>query len=218
MASPEHGKEGRSNVMKAAEWDARYAKGRMWSVEPNRFFAQVVDGLEPGTAIDLACGEGRNAVWLAQNSWTATGVDFSSVAVERGRAGAAELGIAVEWLVADLTQWDPGDRQWDLVGHVYLHLPTSAHESLLNRAASWVAPGGHLVVVGHDRTNIEHGHGGPQDPDVLTTPIELRASLEAAGLTVKRAETVLRPVTVTDDDGAERLVDAIDHVVVAQRA
>lgn len=204
--------------MKATDWDERYAEGRLWSVEPNRFFADIVEGMEPGTAVDLACGEGRNSVWLAQRGWTVTAVDFSSLGIERGRAGAEELGVDVDWVVADLAEWDPGDRQWDLVAHVYLHWDREAREPFLRRAASWVAPGGRMVIIGHDRTNIEHGHGGPQVPAVLTTPEELKALLAAEGLSVERAETVLRPVTVTDDAGTERMIDAIDHVVIASRS
>ncbi len=203
--------------MKAADWDERYAEGRLWSVEPNRFFAEIVDGLKPGTAVDLACGEGRNSVWLAQQGWTVTAVDFSAVGIDRGRVGAEELGVDVEWVVGDLAEWDPGDRRWDLVAHVYLHWGKETREPFLRRAASWVAPGGRLVIIGHDLTNIEHGHGGPQEPAVLTTPEELKALLQEERLQVERAETVLRPVTVTDDDGTERTVNAIDHVVIAAR-
>ena len=201
--------------MKAADWDERYSEGRLWSVEPNRFFAEIVEGMEPGKALDLACGEGRNSVWLAQNGWTVTAVDFSTAGIDRGRAGAEELGVDVEWVVADLTGWDPGDRQWDLVAHVYLHLDRETRERLLRRAASWVAPDGHLVIIGHDLGNIEHGHGGPQEPAVLTTPAELEALLTGEGLAVERAQTVLRPVTVTDEEGAESTANAIDHVVIA---
>lgn len=213
--------------MDATGWDARYAKGQVWSSEPNRFFADVVEGLRvaPGRAVDLACGEGRNAVWLAQRGWTVTAVDFSAVGVERGRTGAASRGVAVDWVVADLATWDLGTAAWDLVAHVYLHWPTAEREPFLRRCAAAVAPGGVLVVVGHDRDNIEHGIGGPQDPDVLTTPGEMAELVAAAGLEVVRAERVLRPVSVEQGHGtpspgspaAASSVDAIDHVLVARR-
>lgn len=217
--------------MDAAGWDARYAKGQVWSSEPNRFFADIVeglvrDGLAPGRAIDLACGEGRNAVWLAEQGWQVTAVDFSAVGVERGRAGAAARGIALDWVVADLATWDLGAGAWDLVAHVYLHWPTAEREPFLRRCADAVAPGGVLVIVGHDRDNIAHGIGGPQDPDVLTTPGEMAELVGACGLEVVRAERVLRAVSVEGGHGtpapgstgaAATTVDAIDHVLVARR-
>lgn len=210
--------------MDASGWDARYATGQVWSSEPNRFFADVVEGLEvaPGRAIDLACGEGRNAVWLAERGWTVTAVDFSAVGIERGRRGATTRGVSVDWVVADLAVHDLGERSWDLVAHVYLHWPTAEREPFLHRCAAAVAPGGVLVVVGHDRDNIAHGHGGPQDPEVLTTPEEQAALFTAAGLDVVRAEKVRRRVTLEPGHGAPdgavpSVADAIDHVVVARR-
>ena len=211
--------------MDSSGWDARYAAGQVWSSEPNRFFADAVAalGATPGRAIDLACGEGRNAVWLAEQGWSVTGVDFSAVGVERGRAGAAERGLAVDWVVADLVTWDFGVAAFDLVAHVYLHWPTAEREPFLRRCAAAVVPGGVLVVIGHDRDNIEHGHGGPQDPDVLTTPEEQAGLFAAAGLDIVRAERVYRSLTLepghgSSGGGGAAVVDAIDHVVVARRA
>lgn len=215
-------KVGRSTVMTASDWDKRYEEGRQWSVEPNQFFADAVadlanDGLTTGRAVDLACGEGRNAVWLAERGWSVTAVDFSAVGVERGRIGAAEQGITLDWVVADLQRWDLGQRSWDLVAHVFLHWEPKLRVPFLARCVDAVADGGALVVVGHDRSNIEHGHGGPQNPELLTTPGELREIAERGGLSVSRAELVYRPVTVVADDGSETEVQAIDHVVVARR-
>jgi SAM-dependent methyltransferase len=208
--------------MDAAGWDDRYGKGQVWSTGPNRFFADAVGslGVAPGTAVDLACGEGRNAVWLAEQGWDVTAVDFSAVGIERGRGGAQSRGVQVRWVVADLQTWDLGTQVWDLVAHVYLHWPTAQREPFLARVAASVAPGGHLVVVGHDRTNIEHGHGGPQDPDVLTTPDEQRALFDAAGLEVVEARIVTRSVTLESGHGSSEgatSADAIDHLVIARR-
>jgi SAM-dependent methyltransferase len=205
----------------AASWDERYAKGQVWSLEPNRFFADAVEGLgaEPGRAVDLACGEGRNAVWLAAGGWTVTAVDFSAVGIDKGRRGAEAQGIELDWVVADLTTWDLGQARWDLIAHVYLHWPTGTREPFLERCASALAPGGLLIVVGHDRTNIEHGHGGPQDPDVLSTPEEMAALFSRCGLSIERAGIVLRPVSLEGGHGGadDGPADAIDHVVIARR-
>ncbi len=212
--------------MDAAQWDERYGQGRVWSVEPNRFFADLVESLpeQSGRAIDLACGEGRNAVWLASLGWEVTAVDFSQVGVETGRREAEAAGVAVDWVVGDLRETDLLDQQWDLVCHVYLHWPAAQREPFLLRCADAVAPGGHLIVVGHDRDNIENGHGGPQDPDVLTTPEEMRSLFDNCGLETLRAETVRRSVTLEPGHGQPSepinqtaVVDAIDHVVLARR-
>lgn len=216
MTETGHG-DGRSTEMGASDWDERYEAGRLWSLEPNRFFVQAIDGLPAGRAVDLACGEGRNALWLAQHGWTVTAVDFSEVAVDRGRTVAADLGVDVDWQVADLQAWDLGERAWDLVAHVYLHWRAEEREPFLDRCAAAVAPGGRVVVIGHDRTNIEKGHGGPQDPALLTTAAELKERFSDDGLTVERAEIVRRPVQVDAGNGASTVVNAIDHVVVAAR-
>ena len=213
----------------AAEWDARYAKGQVWSTEPNRFFADAVHehGLDRPAAgkraVDLGCGEGRNAVWLASLGWDVTAVDMSAVGVDRGRALAEQQEASVHFVVADLEHWDLGDRGWDLMALVYVHWPTAMRGPLMTRFVDALAPGGSFVVVAHDRTNIEHGHGGPQNPDVLTTPSELSAFLTAQGLTVVEAREVRRPVSLEPGHGsaptdAGTTVDAIDHVVVARRA
>jgi 2-polyprenyl-3-methyl-5-hydroxy-6-metoxy-1,4-benzoquinol methylase len=214
--------------MDAAGWDARYGAGQQWSTEPNAFFADAVTRLrlEPGRAVDLACGEGRNAVWLARNGWDVLAVDFSAVGIERGRAMAVEAGVDVDWAVADLADFDLGAGSFDLVAHVYLHWPTAPREPFLRRVAASVAPNGHLVLVGHDRTNITDGYGGPQDPDVLTTPEELAATFRAEGLEVLEAHIVVREVTLEPGHGAggegtggegTGAVRALDHLVIARR-
>jgi SAM-dependent methyltransferase len=212
-------------LVDATEWDERYAAGRQWSREPNRFFAEAVGALAlaPGRAIDLACGEGRNALWLATLGWDVTAVDFSAVGVERGRAMAAEDGVHVSWVVADLAGFDLGFGAWDLVAHVYLHWPTAEREPFLQGLTASLAPGGHLVLVGHDRTNIEQGHGGPQDPDVLTTPDELAALFASAGLDGLDARIVTREVLLdashlgTAQEAEPVVTQAINHLVVARR-
>ena len=92
-------------TMDRAAWDARYSeKDLVWGAEPNRFVETELGGREPGgRALDLACGEGRNSIWLAKRGWEVTAVDFSVVAVERGRKLAAQQGVEVEWVAADAT-------------------------------------------------------------------------------------------------------------------
>ncbi|MFC5187688.1 class I SAM-dependent methyltransferase [Actinomadura harenae] len=195
--------------MDARGWDERYSgRDLVWSADPNRFVAEECAGLAPGRALDVACGEGRNALWLAELGWTVTGVDFSAVAIARARELAETRGISAEFLVEDVIAWEPPSEAFDLVVIAYLQLPEIG--GVLARASEALAPGGVLVFVGHDRTNLTEGVGGPQDPAVLHTPADVTAALP--GLTVQRAERVRRPVEV---DGEERF--AVDTLVRAVR-
>jgi SAM-dependent methyltransferase len=197
--------------MEREDWDRKHGEaGPLFGVEPNRFLVAEVDGLEPGRALDLACGAGRNAVWLAEQGWAVTGADFSEVALANARRLAADRGVEVEWVEADLREWEPARQAFDLVAVLYLQLPAEERQSVLARAAEAVAPGGTLLVVGHDLQNLNGGHGGPQDPRVLFTPDEIAAELP--GLEVEKAERVLRPV-----DTEEGEVQAIDALVRARR-
>lgn len=198
--------------MDSRGWDDRYAAAPelVWTGEPNRFVVAELGGLQPGRALDLAAGEGRNAVWLAGRGWQVTAVDFSAVAAERGRRLASERGAEVSWIVADLVEFSPPKAAFDVVLVVYLHLPPVDRAGVLARAAAALAPGGTLLVVGHDRANLAGGVGGPRDPTVLYTPDEIVAELD--GLRPHRAGTARRPVAV---DGGT--AEALDTVVVAIR-
>jgi SAM-dependent methyltransferase len=199
-----------------AAWDARYAAaGHVWGAEPNRFVVEVVEDRPPGRALDLACGEGRNAVWLARRGWRVTGVDFSPVALAKAAELAAAAGLAaeaVELVEADVLEWRPPSGAFDLVLVAYLHLPEPHRRIVLERAAGAVAPGGICCILGHDRANLADGVGGPQDPAVLPTAEELAGVLGAVGLEVRRAQ--LRTREVDTPDGPRT---AIDHLVVASR-
>ena len=191
--------------MNAEHWDERYAASdRVWSAEPNTFVVALTKDLDPGSAIDVAAGEGRNALWLAEHGWQVTAVDFSSVAADRGRASPG--GDKVDWQVADVTSYVP-DRTFDLVLVCYLHLPRQQMRQVLAHAASWVGPGGHLVVVAHAVRNLAEGVGGPPEVDLLHDE-ELLAQA-AAGLVVERLEEV---------DRVTPAGTAIDVVLRARRA
>jgi SAM-dependent methyltransferase len=198
--------------MDSNAWDARYAAAPdlVWSREPNRFVVEELAGLSPGRAVDIAAGEGRNALWLAERGWRVTAVDFSGVAIDRGRRLAAEHGLTVEWLVADLTGYVPPEDCFDLVLLAYLQLLSDRMARVLGKAAAALAPGGTLLLVGHDVSNLTDGIGGPQDRRVLLTPEAVTVALP--GLRIERAETVRRPVPTGDG-----VVDALDTLVRAVR-
>ncbi len=198
--------------MEREDWDQRYAGDELvWRAEPNRFLVEATADLTPGTVLDVACGEGRNAIWLAEQGWKATGADFSAVALDKARRLAAARGVDVEWVEADVRSWVP-PRSFDLVILMYLQLPSEERRSVYRAFADSVSPGGHLLVVGHDIENLTSGVGGPQDPSVLFSAQDVVESIEGSGLTVERAEQ-LRRLVVTDGGGA----DALDALVRAVR-
>ncbi len=165
--------------MDSRAWDLRYADSEfVWTVRPNRFLVEEAVGLAPGRALDVACGEGRNAVWLAQRGWQVTGVDFSQAGLEKARALATERHVHPEWIHADLLAYRPEQRAFDLVLIFYLQLPAEPRCHVVRAAADAVAPGGTLLVVAHDRENLDHGHGGPQDPVVLYSAEDLVSDLD----------------------------------------
>jgi SAM-dependent methyltransferase len=183
--------------MDKTDWDARHADDdRRWAGEPSPFIVSEAATLRPGRALDLACGQGRHAVWLAERGWHVTGVDFSTVGLEKARSFAATRGVTCEWVAADLLRYQPEPDAYDLVLLTYLHVPAPQRRTILNMAAQAIAPGGALLLIGHDRSNLEHGYGGPHNPAVLYTSPEIVA--DVPGLVVERAECVERPVQTPD--------------------
>jgi SAM-dependent methyltransferase len=191
------------------DWDRRYAeKENLWSVKPNRFLVAEAESLPPGHALDLACGEGQNAIWLAGLGWDVLGVDYSEVAIAKARARAERDGVAAEFVVADLLELEPELDAYELVLVLYLHVRVEERRLVLSRASRALAPGGTLLLVGHDLLNLTEGVGGPSDSSLLCTPDEI--AKELPGLVIEKAERVFRDVA-----GADR--PAIDALVRARR-
>jgi SAM-dependent methyltransferase len=178
------------------DWDERHKGGDFEGDGPNPTLVAGVTGLGPGSALELASGSGTNAVWLAQQGWRTTAVDWSPVGLANGKSKADAAGVAVDWQERDLFAWSPPARAFDLVAIVYLHLPPEERAPVYARAAAAVAPGGRLLIVGHDRLHGTEGQGGP-DPARLYTANEIAAALQAADpeLIVDRAEVVRRVST-----------------------
>ncbi len=193
------------------DWDQRYAaEGLLWTAQPNRFLVSEVGELAPGAALDVACGEGRNAIWLATKGWRVTAVDSSAVGIQKGTELAQEAGLEIDWLVEDATTYQP-EPAFDLVAVFYLHLPHDQLRSALANACAGLAVGGTLLVVGHHTDNIEKGIGGPQVPELLYRPSDITDM--TGGLEIEKAEAVERPV---DRSGVTGI--AIDTLVRARRA
>ena len=197
--------------MEREDWNRKHGEaGPLFGVDPNRFLVAEVDGLRPGRALDLACGAGRNAVWLAERGWRVTGVDFSDVALGKAAELAASRGVDVEWVVADVLDHEPEPAAFDLVALLYLQLPRAALLRAVRSAARAAAPGGTLVVLGHDTTNLADGHGGPKNASVLYTAEDVVPAL--GELVVERAEAVERSVPLEQGEAV-----AIDAFVRAHR-
>lgn len=198
--------------MDSREWDQRYATDELiWRAEPNRFLVEEISGLPPGRALDVASGEGRNSVWLAEQGWDVVGVDFSAVGLAKARRLAEARGVEVSWVQADVVDWTPPVEVFDLVIVMYLQLPEDPRRRALRHAVTALAPGGTLLVVGHDATNISEGFGGPQDPSVLYAASDVAADLR--DLRVERAERVGRPVAT--GEGERVALDALVRAVKA---
>jgi len=197
------------STMGSEQWNARYAEAAeksdtVWSLSPNAWIAETVGHLDPGTAVDLGAGEGRNALWLASLGWEVTAVDFSSVGLATGAARAAELGVDIQWVTADATTW-VSPQQVDLVVIAYLQLPADDLSRAISNAAGYLAPGGTLAVIGHDVDNLTRGVGGPRDTAMLYSVDAVRDA--AAGLEIVEARQFDR---VTEQG------TAIDTILVAR--
>ncbi len=181
-------------------WDDRYAeRGMAFGSEPNAFVAEHLGGLPPGRALDLGSGQGRNAVWLAQQGHAVLAVDLSEVATGQAAAWARQAGLDIRFVSADLLTWEPEEAAFDLVLLSYLQLPAATRIVIHAKAVRALAPGGTLLLIAHHRDNLEHGVGGPSSPDVLYTEQELAADF--GDLAIERNERVLRHVERDDQEG-----------------
>jgi SAM-dependent methyltransferase len=188
-------------------WDERYSGSELiWTAQPNMFLVREIEGLKPGTALDLACGEGRNSIWLAEHGWDVTGVDFSSKGLEKGRALASQRGVDVAFELHDATSWEPA-APFDLVAVFYLQLPQPGRAQAMKNALGAVAKGGTFLLVAHDYDNIERGYGGPPTHDVLYSVQEVVEMATEAGFVIETAEQAERPVAT--DDGECIAIDAV---------
>ncbi len=226
MTHHEHGDHGpATHEDTATHWDERYReRDQVWSGEPNVALVASVSALAPGTALDLGCGEGGDAVWLAGRGWTVTAVDVSAVAVERGRVAATALGIPterIEWLVEDLTRWRP-PIAYDLVSACFLHsMIEFSRADVLRAASGFVAPGGRLLVVGHAEpppwtASEEHDHEGGHHHHTFLDPTGQLAELDLDPSVWTTVVAELRDRAATSPDGQP--VTWRDSVVLLRRS
>jgi len=171
--------------MDAQDWDERYSQAEMvWGTPPNPVVVEYATSLPAGRALDLACGEGRHALWLATRGWRTTGVDFSSVAIEKARQIATQAPRSVrerlDYVVDDITSPDALDdpEGYDLVLMIFVHLERTQRRALVSHVIDALKPEGILMILGHDTINLTQGVGGPPDPEILYTPEDLKDDLD----------------------------------------
>ncbi|WP_137723920.1 class I SAM-dependent methyltransferase [Prescottella subtropica] len=200
--------------MKAADWDERYSQADMvWGTPPNPVVVEFVTSLPAGRALDLACGEGRHALWLATRGWRTTGVDFSAVAIDKARKIAAPSPRAVrerlDYVVDDITTTAVLDEPsgFDLILLIFVHPAPAERTALVRRVIDALKPEGILMILGHDAINATDGVGGPPDHEILYTPDDLISDLNGR-LDVTVAERRFRETP----DGT-----AIDALLVARK-
>ena len=172
----------------------------LWSGRPNTQLVAEAADLPPGAALDVGCGEGADAVWLAARGWQVTAVDFATTALERGAARAAaageEVAARIDWVRADVTSWTPEKGAFDLVSAQFMHLPTDQRRALFARLADAVRVGGRLLLVGHDFSDVAAGAHRPPEPDRFFTAAEVAAALDPEVWEVLVAEPRPRPAAV----------------------
>lgn len=192
--------------MDARDWDRRYAEAEMvWSAGPNQFVEQELDGLRPGRAVDLAAGEGRNSLWLAERGWRVTAVDFSAAGLATGRrlVAARPAALPITWVHEDVLTWSAGTERFDLAVLAYLQLPGDELRTAVRAGFGALGVGGTFLLVAHDSSNLLEGSGGPQDPAVLYTAEDVLGALDGERFEVERAERVARRVAPDDDHRGE---------------
>ncbi len=202
-------------VMDEAFWDERYgSKAAIWSGRPNPQLVADAADLVPGRALDVGAGEGADAIWLAQRGWQVVAADISSVALERGRRQAEDLGLAdrIAWEHLDVTAAELPPGPFDLVSAQFLHFPPEHRDAVHAALAASVAPGGTLMIVGHHPSDIDAGVGRPRWPELLATAEEVAAVL-GSDWTIVAADARSRQVDGPDDAA----VTVCDAVLVARR-
>ena len=207
-ASQGHGAEHQGVPMTSAEWDERYASDeQIWSGEPNGALVVEAGALAPGSALDVGCGEGADAVWLAQQGWLVTALDVSEVALRRAAEAAKAAGVGIEWLHAGLLDAPLRARGYDLVSVQYPSLLRTPKRDTERTLLAAVGARGHLLVV-HHVMDLEEARSHGVEPHDFVSPHDV-AELLDAGWEISFEES--RPREVGAGAGAHHTHDVVLH-------
>ena len=216
----EQSEEEQRAALSAGFWDERYGGAdRVWSGNPNARLVEQASGLRPARALDVACGEGGDAIWLAQQGWTVTAVDVSPVALGKVREHAAEKGVTVTAATWDaLGEGVPGgEGAFDLVTVSFLHVPVGEFTGIYRRIGAAVAPGGHLLVTAHHPSDVETGVRRPHGDGLLFEPDRVLAALEAVEGEPGEWEVEVAATPTRVQDGPDGPMEVRDTVVRLRR-
>ncbi len=203
-------------MSKREQWNERYSsKELIWSAGPNALFYEEVKDLKPGKSIDIACGEGRNAIWLAEQGWDSTGIDFSEVGIDKARQIGEKRKVSVKWIANDVSNTPLEEEAYDLVAVLYLHTSLEERRKWLPNVLKAVKPSGTFIYIGHDPSNIEEGVGGPQDIALLPGVSEFTDAMP--DFDISSATVLNRPVVNDPGHGKELSGVALDAFVRATK-
>jgi thioredoxin reductase/SAM-dependent methyltransferase len=206
----------RETMFSEAAWEERYrSKPAIWSGNPNPHLIAQVGATRPGQALDVGCGEGADAVWLAQHGWYVTAVDISRTAIERATDHASSAGVAssIDFRHADLGEQAPEPAAYDLVTSQFMHLPPDERRALFAALAASVAPSGTLLIVGHHPTDLRTSAHRMHFPDMMFSAEEVAESLDPSDWDIEFAGTRAR--AATDPEGRD--ITIRDAVLIARR-
>jgi len=217
----DHGLEDKTygtDLFSEAFWDQRYRSSTaVWSGKPNPQLMAEGRSLQPGDALDAGCGEGADAIWLANRGWHVTAVDISVIALERGAAQAQQVSNDVAgritWHRVDLLRWHPPPQAYGLVSAQFMQLPAEQRVALFDRLAAGVAEGGTLLIVGHSPTDLHTTAARPPLPELFFTAKEIATALDPSLWKVVVSEA--RPREGRDANG--HAVTVHDEVLAARR-
>ncbi|MFC2116213.1 class I SAM-dependent methyltransferase [Bacteroidota bacterium] len=149
-------------------WDQRYSEpGFAYGREPNDFFRHIIDELSPGKLLLPGEGEGRNAIYAASRGWEVTAFDQSRIAREKALNWAGEMGLQLEYLLADISAFTCAFPEYDLIAMVYIHLPPSIRHMVHQKLTACIKPGGIIIMECFHKSQLNYGTGGPPVEELL---------------------------------------------------
>jgi SAM-dependent methyltransferase len=182
-----------NDASKNPSWDERYnVSDYVYGTDPNEYLVEVADRIPKGPVLCLAEGEGRNAVYLAEQGYEVTAVDSSSVGLEKARKLARVRSVTIETIHADLADFEIGDERWAGIVSIFCHLPAELRRLVCRRCVDGLRPGGAVVMEAYTPRQISYGTGGPQTVDLLVDPEDVKREL--SGLQLERAVEKVREI------------------------